>query len=85
MTDESPQPPPVDALVGEAGWTTLERKGARPTLDVNGMWSGFIGEGAKTDAKMNWILVRFMDEVDRGSKGAGHARMGVAHGTGTCR
>ena len=39
---------PVPALVGEAGWTTLERKGARPTLDVNGMWGGFQGEGAKT-------------------------------------
>ncbi|HEY4189230.1 MAG TPA: dipeptidase [Candidatus Limnocylindrales bacterium] len=39
---------PVAALVGEAGWSTLERKTARPTLDVNGMWSGFIGHGAKT-------------------------------------
>jgi acetylornithine deacetylase/succinyl-diaminopimelate desuccinylase-like protein len=39
---------PVADLVGEAGWTTLERKTARPTLDVNGMWSGFQGEGAKT-------------------------------------
>ncbi len=39
---------PVTALTGEAGWTTLERRGARPTLDVNGMWSGFQGEGAKT-------------------------------------
>ncbi len=39
---------PVPELVGEAGWTTLERRGARPTLDVNGMWSGFQGEGAKT-------------------------------------
>ncbi len=39
---------PVPALVGEAGWTVLERKTARPTLDVNGMWSGFQGEGAKT-------------------------------------
>jgi len=38
----------VPALVGETGWTTLERRGARPTLDVNGMWSGFQGEGAKT-------------------------------------
>jgi acetylornithine deacetylase/succinyl-diaminopimelate desuccinylase-like protein len=38
----------VRALVGETGWTTLERKSARPTLDVNGMWSGFQGEGAKT-------------------------------------
>ncbi len=40
---------PVPALVGEAGWTTLERKSARPTLDVNGMWSGFQGEGAQDD------------------------------------
>jgi acetylornithine deacetylase/succinyl-diaminopimelate desuccinylase-like protein len=39
---------PVPALTGEVGWTTLERKGARPTFDVNGMWSGFQGEGAKT-------------------------------------
>jgi acetylornithine deacetylase/succinyl-diaminopimelate desuccinylase-like protein len=39
---------PVPALVGETGWTTLERKTSRPTLDVNGMWSGFQGEGAKT-------------------------------------
>jgi acetylornithine deacetylase/succinyl-diaminopimelate desuccinylase-like protein len=39
---------PVTALVGEAGWTILESKTARPTLDVNGMWSGFQGEGAKT-------------------------------------
>ncbi len=39
---------PVPALVGEAGWSTLERKSARPTLDVNGMWSGFQGEGGKT-------------------------------------
>lgn len=36
------------ALAGEAGYTTLERIWARPTLDVNGMWSGFTGEGAKT-------------------------------------
>ncbi|MCX7937540.1 MAG: dipeptidase [Chlorobi bacterium] len=38
----------VDALGGEKGYTVVERIGARPTLDVNGMWSGFIGEGAKT-------------------------------------
>ncbi len=35
-------------VFGEAGFTTLERKGARPTLDVNGLTSGFQGEGAKT-------------------------------------
>jgi acetylornithine deacetylase/succinyl-diaminopimelate desuccinylase-like protein len=38
----------VPALVGERGFTALERRGARPTLDVNGMWSGFQGEGSKT-------------------------------------
>jgi acetylornithine deacetylase/succinyl-diaminopimelate desuccinylase-like protein len=36
------------ALVGEVGFTTLERRGARPTLDVNGIWGGFTGEGPKT-------------------------------------
>jgi acetylornithine deacetylase/succinyl-diaminopimelate desuccinylase-like protein len=36
------------ALYGEVGFTTIERLGARPTLEVNGLLSGFIGEGAKT-------------------------------------
>jgi acetylornithine deacetylase/succinyl-diaminopimelate desuccinylase-like protein len=38
----------VDALVGEVGYTPLERKTARPTLDANGVWGGFSEEGAKT-------------------------------------
>ncbi|HYU48837.1 MAG TPA: dipeptidase [Candidatus Limnocylindria bacterium] len=38
----------VPALVGESGYSALERRGARPTLDVNGIWGGFQGEGAKT-------------------------------------
>jgi acetylornithine deacetylase/succinyl-diaminopimelate desuccinylase-like protein len=38
----------VPALWGEKGYTTLERVGARPTLEVNGLVSGFIVEGAKT-------------------------------------
>lgn len=38
----------VEGLQGEEGYTTLERKWARPTLDCNGIWGGFIGEGAKT-------------------------------------
>ncbi len=38
----------VPALVGESGWTILESRTARPTLDVNGIWGGFTGEGAKT-------------------------------------
>ena len=33
---------------GEAGYTTPERGSIRPTLDVNGIWGGYIGEGAKT-------------------------------------
>ncbi|MEM7106701.1 MAG: dipeptidase [Bacteroidota bacterium] len=33
---------------GENGYTTLERAGIRPTLDVNGIWGGYTGEGAKT-------------------------------------
>ena len=36
------------ALYGEAGFTPVERAGARPTLDVNGLYSGFIGTGSKT-------------------------------------
>jgi acetylornithine deacetylase/succinyl-diaminopimelate desuccinylase-like protein len=35
-------------LFGEPGYTTLERAGVRPTLDVNGIWGGFQGEGIKT-------------------------------------
>jgi len=38
----------VPTLHGEPGFTTLERLGARPTLDVNGIWGGFEGEGPKT-------------------------------------
>lgn len=33
---------------GEKGYTTLERTGTRPTLEVNGIWGGYTGEGAKT-------------------------------------
>jgi len=35
-------------LWGEPGYTSEERRGTRPTLDINGMWSGFQGEGSKT-------------------------------------
>ncbi|OBX23136.1 MULTISPECIES: dipeptidase [Bizionia] len=38
----------IDAVYGEAGFTTNERNSIRPTLDVNGIWGGYIGEGAKT-------------------------------------
>jgi acetylornithine deacetylase/succinyl-diaminopimelate desuccinylase-like protein len=38
----------IDAVRGEKGYTSEERSSIRPTLDVNGIWGGYIGEGAKT-------------------------------------
>ncbi|WP_274473989.1 dipeptidase [Mangrovimonas aestuarii] len=38
----------IGDVYGEAGYTTNERNSIRPTLDVNGIWGGYIGEGAKT-------------------------------------
>jgi len=38
----------IDDVMGEKGFTTIERTGIRPTLDVNGIWGGYTGEGAKT-------------------------------------
>jgi acetylornithine deacetylase/succinyl-diaminopimelate desuccinylase-like protein len=38
----------IKAVAGEEGYTTLERSSIRPSLDVNGIWGGYIGEGAKT-------------------------------------
>ncbi|MDE0772238.1 MAG: dipeptidase [Salibacteraceae bacterium] len=48
---------------GETGYSTMERNSIRPTLDVNGIWGGYIGEGAKTviaskaNAKISMRLV----------------------------
>jgi succinyl-diaminopimelate desuccinylase len=53
----------VDGLTGESGFTTLERRWARPTFDINGLTSGYQGEGAKTvlparaSAKFSFRLV----------------------------
>ena len=38
----------VPAVWGEVGYSTMERTGIRPTLDVNGIWGGYTGEGSKT-------------------------------------
>lgn len=38
----------IKSVFGEKGYTTNERNSIRPTLDVNGIWGGYIGEGAKT-------------------------------------
>ncbi len=38
----------IDAVTGEEGYSTMERTGIRPCLDVNGIWGGYTGEGAKT-------------------------------------
>jgi acetylornithine deacetylase/succinyl-diaminopimelate desuccinylase-like protein len=57
----------VDGLWGEAGHTTLERRWARPTCDINGLTSGYQGEGAKTvlparaSAKFSFRLVPNQD------------------------
>lgn len=57
----------VPRLFGEPGYLPLERRGARPTLDVNGLWGGFQGEGSKTiipahaHAKLSCRLVPDMD------------------------
>lgn len=38
----------IEDIKGETGYSTIERTGVRPTLDVNGIWGGYTGEGAKT-------------------------------------
>ncbi len=57
----------LNDVSGEKGYSTNERTGIRPSLDVNGIWSGYIGEGAKTvlpsvaKAKISMRLVPFQD------------------------
>ena len=59
----------VDALPGEPGYTAAERIGARPTLEINGLWGGFQGVGVKTvipseaHAKITCRLVANQDPV----------------------
>jgi len=57
----------INETAGEKGFSTLERATIRPTLDVNGIWGGYIGEGAKTvlpskaNAKISMRLVPNQD------------------------
>lgn len=57
----------VDGVSGEKGYSTLERRWARPTCDVNGIWGGYQAEGAKTvlpakaGAKFSFRLVPNQD------------------------
>ncbi len=57
----------IAAAAGETGFSTLERRWARPTFDINGLWSGYQGEGSKTvlparaGAKFSFRLVPRQD------------------------
>jgi acetylornithine deacetylase/succinyl-diaminopimelate desuccinylase-like protein len=68
------------AAWGEKGYSTLERTTARPTCDVNGMWSGYIGEGSKTvlpsfaAAKVSMRLVPDQDPVELFPRFEAHVR-----------
>ena len=59
----------IKEVKGEAGYSSLERTGIRPCLDVNGIWGGYIGEGAKTvlpsvaHAKISMRLVPNQDSA----------------------
>ncbi len=68
----------VKELRGEKGYTTLERTGIRPCLDVCGIWGGYTGEGAKTvlpseaHAKISMRLVPNQKSSDITAKFARH-------------
>jgi acetylornithine deacetylase/succinyl-diaminopimelate desuccinylase-like protein len=70
----------VGELLGEEGYTTRERTWGRPTCDVNGMWSGYQGKGAKTvlparaGAKVSMRLVPDQDPETIGAAFADHVR-----------
>ena len=68
----------ASATFGEAGYTTLERMWARPTLEINGLWGGYQGEGSKTviphaaHAKITCRLVPDQNPADITAKVARH-------------
>ncbi len=61
----------LSGVEGETGYTTLERTSIRPTLDVNGIWGGYTGEGAKTvipskafaKISMRWVPYQTDEEI----------------------
>lgn len=77
----------VNEVVGEKGFTTLERTGIRPTLDVNGIWGGYTGEGAKTvlpsqaHAKISMRLVPNQNSIDISKLFEAHLNTIVPKGT----
>jgi acetylornithine deacetylase/succinyl-diaminopimelate desuccinylase-like protein len=70
----------VTSLEGEAGYTTLERKWARPTCDVNGLYGGYAGEGPKTvlpcmaGAKLSFRLVPDQDPATVAAQFRAHVK-----------
>lgn len=60
----------ISEVCGETGYSTIERTGIRPTLDLNGIWGGYTGEGAKTvlpskaSAKISMRLVPNQDDQE---------------------
>ncbi|MCA0388276.1 MAG: dipeptidase [Bacteroidetes bacterium] len=90
----------VNALWGEKGYTVIERTGARPTLDCNGIWGGFSGAGAKTvipskaSAKISMRLVAnqnpekiavcFTDYVKQITPESVKVKVSAVHGAEAC-
>lgn len=70
----------IDTVFGEEGYTTLERAWARPTCDVNGIYGGYQGAGAKTvlpswaGAKVSMRLVPDQDPADIAEKFEAHVK-----------
>jgi acetylornithine deacetylase/succinyl-diaminopimelate desuccinylase-like protein len=76
------------ALYGETGYTPVERVGARPTLEVNGLLSGFTGEGSKTvlpSKAMAKISMRLVPDQDPGEVHQQLLRYLEAHAPQTIR